>query len=129
MVRATVTHARARVVLALAGGALLLACAPRTALMAEPKPGGAVSADSSGDRDQDGLTDDVDRCPDDVEDRDGFEDSDGCPDPDNDKDDILDVADRCPNEPRVMGPVCHSDSGCPDDCRPLERVDPHPSGV
>ncbi|HRI54541.1 MAG TPA: DUF4398 domain-containing protein, partial [Pseudomonadota bacterium] len=36
-----------------------------------------------GDRDGDGLLDDVDKCPDDPEDKDGFEDEDGCPDPDN----------------------------------------------
>jgi OOP family OmpA-OmpF porin len=38
-----------------------------------------------GDRDGDGLKDDVDQCPDDPEDKDGFEDEDGCPDPDNDR--------------------------------------------
>jgi hypothetical protein len=35
------------------------------------------------DRDRDGIPDGKDRCPDDPEDRDGFEDSDGCPDPDD----------------------------------------------
>ena len=37
-----------------------------------------------GDRDGDGIKDDVDKCPDDPEDFDDFEDEDGCPDPDND---------------------------------------------
>ncbi|MEB2324124.1 MAG: hypothetical protein OZ921_16545, partial [Sorangiineae bacterium] len=52
-----------------------------------------------GDRDRDGIRDSLDRCPDDPEDRDGFEDEDGCPDPDNDRDGIPDAKDRCPNEP------------------------------
>ncbi len=52
-----------------------------------------------GDRDGDGLKDDVDKCPDDPEDFDDFEDDDGCPDPDNDRDGIPDEADKCPNEP------------------------------
>ena len=33
-----------------------------------------------GDRDGDGIKDNVDKCPDDPEDKDGFEDADGCPD-------------------------------------------------
>jgi outer membrane protein OmpA-like peptidoglycan-associated protein len=52
-----------------------------------------------GDRDGDGLKDDVDKCPDDPEDFDDFEDEDGCPEPDNDKDGIPDRSDKCPNEP------------------------------
>jgi len=51
------------------------------------------------DRDGDGIPDDVDKCPNEPEDFDGFEDEDGCPDPDNDKDGIPDVMDKCPNEP------------------------------
>jgi len=31
--------------------------------------------------------------------QDGFQDADGCPDPDNDADGILDKDDQCPNEP------------------------------
>ncbi len=55
----------------------------------------------------------VDRCPDEPEDLDGFEDADGCPDPDNDHDGIPDVADRCPNEPETYNGYEDSD-GCPD---------------
>jgi hypothetical protein len=62
---------------------------------------------ASGDRDGDGVRDDMDKCPDDPEDFDGFEDEDGCPDPDNDRDGILDVQDKCPNIP---GPP---PDGCP----------------
>ena len=67
-----------------------------------------------GDRDGDGIPDDIDLCPDDPEDRDGFEDEDGCPDPDNDHDGILDVDDRCPNEPETKNGFQDED-GCPDE--------------
>jgi hypothetical protein len=49
------------------------------------------------DRDHDGVPDDVDQCPGIAEDRDGFEDTDGCPDMDNDDDGIPDELDACPN--------------------------------
>ena len=38
---------------------------------------------------------------------------DGCPDPDNDHDRILDVNDKCPNEPETYNGV-KDDDGCPD---------------
>ncbi len=60
------------------------------------------------DRDGDGIPDDVDQCPDEPEDFDGFADEDGCPDPDNDQDGVPDGEDECPNEP---GPA--SNKGCP----------------
>src|SRR5204862_3787943 len=69
---------------------------------------GIVFEPNIGDRDGDGIKDDVDKCPDEPEDRDGFQDEDGCPDPDNDKDGIPDVDDLCPNEP---GPK--ENRGCP----------------
>nr|MBA2541701.1 OmpA family protein [Deltaproteobacteria bacterium] len=47
------------------------------------------------DSDGDGLLDSVDRCPKEPEDKDGFEDDNGCADPDNDNDSVLDVADAC----------------------------------
>ena len=50
------------------------------------------------DRDKDGLADDVDECRKEPEDLDGWEDSDGCPDPDNDGDGFLDVDETCPDE-------------------------------
>ena len=67
-----------------------------------------------GDRDGDGIKDDVDKCPDDPEDYDGFEDEDGCPDPDNDKDGIPDELDACPNDPETYNGYKDED-GCPDD--------------
>jgi OOP family OmpA-OmpF porin len=45
-----------------------------------------------GDRDGDGYDDKSDKCPDDPEDFDSFEDDDGCPDKDNDGDKVLDAA-------------------------------------
>src|SRR5262249_25031782 len=42
------------------------------------------------DDDGDGVKNADDRCPDQPEDEDGFQDADGCPDPDNDGDGILD---------------------------------------
>jgi outer membrane protein OmpA-like peptidoglycan-associated protein len=50
------------------------------------------------DRDGDGILDRDDRCPDVPEDKDGFEDADGCPDPDNDQDGVPDAVDHCPLE-------------------------------
>jgi outer membrane protein OmpA-like peptidoglycan-associated protein len=74
-----------------------------------PPPVPAPPLDSDGD----GIPDADDKCPTDPEDKDGFEDSDGCPDPDNDKDGILDSADKCPNEAEVINGVDDQD-GCPD---------------
>jgi len=74
---------------------------------------GFVFEPSIGDRDGDGYTDDQDECPDDPEDFDGFEDGDGCPDPDNDKDGILDVDDACPDIPEDFDGDQDED-GCPE---------------
>lgn len=51
------------------------------------------------DFDGDGLLDRVDACPKEMEDADGFQDEDGCPEADNDGDGFLDVDDFCPNSP------------------------------
>ncbi len=61
-----------------------------------------------GDADNDGIKDRSDQCPRDPEDLDGFQDEDGCSDPDNDNDAVLDVNDECPSQP---GPV--TNRGCP----------------
>jgi OOP family OmpA-OmpF porin len=65
------------------------------------------------DSDGDGIPDDVDKCPHAPEDKDGFEDADGCPDPDNDKDGIPDSIDKCPNEPETKNGI-DDDDGCPE---------------
>jgi len=74
---------------------------------------GFIFEPSIGDRDGDGIKDDVDQCPDDPEDFDGFKDEDGCPDPDNDNDGIPDVDDRCPNVPEDRDGD-HDEDGCPE---------------
>jgi OmpA-OmpF porin, OOP family len=74
---------------------------------------GIVFEPNIGDRDGDGLKDDVDKCPDDPEDKDGFEDEDGCPDPDNDRDGILDEDDKCPDIPEDRDGFQDED-GCPE---------------
>ena len=48
------------------------------------------------DPDRDGIYGAADNCPEVPEDLDRFNDTDGCPDPDNDGDGILDVDDACP---------------------------------
>lgn len=68
---------------------------------------------SIGDRDGDGIKDDIDKCPDDPEDLDEFEDLDGCPDPDNDRDGILDTEDECPTVPEDRDGDADED-GCPE---------------
>lgn len=68
------------------------------------------------DRDGDGVPDRIDQCPELEEDRDGFEDGDGCPEVDNDNDDVGDEDDKCPNE---AGPA--ENQGCP-----VPREEPSP---
>jgi MYXO-CTERM domain-containing protein len=65
------------------------------------------------DRDHDGIPDAIDKCPDDPEDKDGFQDDDGCPDLDNDNDGIPDATDKCPLEPEDKDGF-QDDDGCPD---------------
>lgn len=54
------------------------------------------ASEATADADGDGLPTGADACPEQPEDRDGFDDLDGCPDPDNDGDGIPDGADACP---------------------------------
>jgi MYXO-CTERM domain-containing protein len=65
------------------------------------------------DTDSDGVTDSLDECPLDVEDKDGFRDDDGCPDPDNDNDGHPDLSDGCPAEAEDRDHFQDED-GCPD---------------
>jgi outer membrane protein OmpA-like peptidoglycan-associated protein len=57
--------------------------------------------------------DTVDKCPNEPEDFDGFEDNDGCPETDNDRDGLADANDRCPNQPEDKDGFQDED-GCPD---------------
>ena len=65
------------------------------------------------DPDKDGIVGAADKCPNEAEDKDGFEDADGCPDLDNDKDGIPDATDKCPNEAEDKDGFEDAD-GCPD---------------
>ncbi len=49
----------------------------------------------------------------DPEDKDNFEDTDGCPEPDNDKDTIVDAKDSCPMEPEDKDGF-EDEDGCPE---------------
>jgi len=120
--------------------AALLACrpapAPSVAPPAEPVRAAAVTpaevAAPKDDRDGDTIVDAQDRCPDEPEDLDQFEDEDGCVDRDNDRDGIPDAqefkggrwtnCDRmldngvevdCRNRPEDLDGVADHD-GCPD---------------
>jgi len=79
------------------------------ALIDESKPRPVAPRDT----DRDGLVDSVDKCPTEPEDKDGFEDTDGCPELDNDGDGIVDATDRCPLEPEDKDGF-QDDDGCPD---------------
>jgi outer membrane protein OmpA-like peptidoglycan-associated protein len=74
---------------------------------------GAQKGQVDGDKDEDGIRDSLDKCPTEPEDKDGFEDIDGCPDKDNDKDGILDSGDQCPNEAEDKDGYQDQD-GCPE---------------
>lgn len=65
------------------------------------------------DHDGDAIVGDAAQCPSEAEDRDGFQDDDGCPEPDNDEDRILDAIDACPDEPEDRDGFQDED-GCPD---------------
>src|SRR5207248_8862565 len=64
--------------------------------------------------DGDGIPDAADKCPNEPEDKDGFQDEDGCPDPDNDQDGVPDAQDKCPNQPETKNGYQDED-GCPDE--------------
>jgi OmpA-OmpF porin, OOP family len=65
------------------------------------------------DPDGDGIAGAADKCPYHAEDKDGFQDDDGCPDPDNDGDGIPDAQDKCPNEAETVNGIDDED-GCPE---------------
>jgi hypothetical protein len=114
---------------------LLCACKPSAPEITVPPVVEAVAPAPVGeipDRDGDGALDASDRCPDEPEDLDGYEDDDGCADRDNDGDKILDahafvagrwtncdyglingVAQDCRNMPEDPDGVADSD-GCPE---------------
>jgi outer membrane protein OmpA-like peptidoglycan-associated protein len=66
------------------------------------------------DNDDDGIKNADDACKDEPEDKDGFEDQNGCPDPDNDQDGINDVDDGCVDVAEDKDGDRDTD-GCPED--------------
>jgi len=72
-----------------------------------PKPSGCP------DSDLDGIADDADKCVSAPEDKDGFEDTDGCPEADNDLDGIADPSDACPDAAEDKDGLADTD-GCPE---------------
>jgi outer membrane protein OmpA-like peptidoglycan-associated protein len=90
-------------------GLVMLTFAPR------PTAGAGLSPPppAERDRDGDGIPDDQDKCPDQPEDKDLYQDDDGCPDLDNDGDGIADATDKCPNDPEDKDGFQDAD-GCPD---------------
>jgi OOP family OmpA-OmpF porin len=79
-----------------------------------PKENDGCPVAANNDRDGDGIPDNLDKCPDEPEDFDNFQDEDGCPDPDNDGDGVLDANDKCPTEPETKNGYQDED-GCPDE--------------
>jgi outer membrane protein OmpA-like peptidoglycan-associated protein len=83
-----------------------------------------------GDRDGDGIRDDVDACPDEPGVLQADPAKDGCPLPDKDKDGILDSDDACPNVPGVRSadptkngcPADSDEDGVPDDVDACPKV-------
>ncbi len=65
------------------------------------------------DPDGDGIIAPAEQCPNEAEDKDGFQDEDGCPDNDNDADGVADAADRCPLDAEDLDGF-EDDDGCPD---------------
>jgi outer membrane protein OmpA-like peptidoglycan-associated protein len=65
------------------------------------------------DADKDGIEDKLDKCPEQPEDVDGYQDEDGCPELDNDMDGIEDSRDECPNLAEDFDGF-EDEDGCPD---------------
>jgi len=75
-----------------------------------------------GDRDGDGYPDNVDKCPEQPENFNNFQDEDGCPeDPDTDGDGVPDSLDSCVVEPEDKDSYLDED-GCPDADNDLDGV-------
>ena len=89
------------------------AIAAGTACPAEGARPKDLLADPWPDADGDEVPTVDDECPYAIEDRDGFEDLDGCPEPDNDQDGVLDAQDQCPMDAEDIDGFKDAD-GCPE---------------
>lgn len=81
---------------------------------------GIIFEPQEDDQDGDGIIDDKDQCLAEPEDKDGFEDLDGCPEQDNDKDGLYDFVDACPDQAEDINNFEDRD-GCPDGNRDRDR--------
>lgn len=86
-----------------------------------PEGAPSVALKPAGDRDGDGIPDERDLCPEAAEDRDAFEDHDGCPELDNDRDGIPDREDKCPNEPETKNGF-EDEDGCADEVKATSSI-------
>lgn len=97
-------------------------CSERRFVMEPVEPPPPPPPPEPGDADGDGLTDEIDKCPKDPENYNGFEDDDGCPDdPDTDGDGIPNSADNCELLPEDKDGYLDED-GCPDVDNDLDGV-------
>jgi len=78
------------------------------------QPGERAPAAPPPDADGDGIVDGQDSCPQVAEDKDGFQDTDGCPDENNDGDTLTDAQDKCPAQAETVNGFQDED-GCPDE--------------
>jgi len=88
--------------------------APEPAPEPAPPPPEPAAPPPPADTDGDGILDVDDACVSDPEDKDGFQDDDGCPELDNDGDGLADGVDTCPLEPETYNGTSDED-GCPDE--------------
>ncbi|MBL8910607.1 MAG: OmpA family protein [Archangium sp.] len=84
--------------------------------------GAPQTTPAEADWDNDGILGDDDKCIDEPEDKDKFEDEDGCPDKDNDKDGIEDEADVCDDQAEDKDGIADED-GCPEGDSDKDGVD------
>lgn len=82
---------------------------PRVARVDQEEPPPPAETD----KDHDGILDLADLCEDEAEDKDGIEDTDGCPETDVDGDRISDADDKCVTKPETYNHV-EDEDGCPD---------------
>jgi OmpA-OmpF porin, OOP family len=80
-----------------------------------------VAAVGPGDQDGDGIPDQRDECPTRPEDKDGYQDNDGCPERDNDSDGLDDPVDECPNKAEDKDNFEDQD-GCPDEDNDKDKL-------
>ncbi len=95
-------------------GFALVAYTPHASSIGQLPVTGNVPVVDNGDDDGDGIINSKDKCPQQAEDKDGFQDEDGCPDPDNDNDGFPDGSDPCPMAAEDKDGF-KDDDGCPDE--------------